>query len=286
MEKVVGGVEAPAVVVEEVMRYEAGALSAVQSPVQAERLVDVSVNGRSLLRMSCTATHLAELVVGRLYAERVIDGADEIASIDIDAREGGVQVRLAGSAERARVHEARVRLARREVDTTGGSNAISWRDGRLEHLSPVAPIAWNPEWILTVAREFARDKTLHARTRGSHSAYLASGESILCVQEDIGRHNAIDKAVGWALMNGADLTECLLFTSGRVPLDMVAKAVRARVPILVSKSVPTDQGAALARACGLTLLCMAQPDSFLVVSDGERSLSENGAGFLEKGGEA
>ena len=73
--------------------------------------------------------------------------------------------------------------------------------------------------------------------------------------EDLGRHNALDKAVGCALTEGVPLAECVLFTSGRVPLDMVRKAIRAGVPVLVSKSMPTVQSAELAAEYGLQLVC-------------------------------
>ena len=65
---------------------------------------------------------------------------------------------------------------------------------------------------------------------------------ILCMREDIGRHNAFDKVVGWAILHGVDLAKRMLYSSGRVPSDMASKAIRARIPILVSKSVATDRG--------------------------------------------
>ena len=98
-------------------------------------------------------------------------------------------------------------------------------------------------------------------------AYLANRERILYVREDIGRHNAFDKAIGSALIDGVDLSQCLLYTSGRVPTDMVVKAIRARLPLLVSKKVATDKTVEVARSLNLTLICRAMPDSFDVLSD-------------------
>ena len=77
--------------------------------------------------------------------------------------------------------------------------------------------------------------------------------AFLRLAEDIGRHNALDKAVGCALTEGVPLAECVLFTSGRVPVDMVRKAIRAGVPALVSKSMPTVQSLELAEEYGLKL---------------------------------
>ena len=77
---------------------------------------------------------------------------------------------------------------------------------------------------------------------------------ILYQCEDLGRHNALDKAVGCALAEGVQLGQCVLYTSGRVPVDMVRKAIRAGVPALVSKTMPTVQSLELAEAYGLKLL--------------------------------
>ena len=90
----------------------------------------------------------------------------------------------------------------------------------------------------------------------------------MCCREDIGRHNAIDKAVGYALIQGIDRGNCYLFTTGRMPADMVMKAVRAGVPLLASKTYPTDEGIALARKTRLTLVTLRPDGSLLIWTDG------------------
>lgn len=85
--------------------------------------------------------------------------------------------------------------------------------------------------------------------------------------EDLGRHNAFDKVVGCALRDGVDLAHCTIFTSGRIPTDMVVKAIRAGIPTLISKAVPTDLTVDMARRYRLTLICSAHSDSLKVFSD-------------------
>lgn len=65
--------------------------------------------------------------------------------------------------------------------------------------------------------------------------------------EDIGRHNALDKVLGWALEQGIPLGECIVYTSGRIPVDMVLKVIRAGVPVFASKAMPTAESVALAK---------------------------------------
>lgn len=108
---------------------------------------------------------------------------------------------------------------------------------------------------------------MHRKSFGTHSCYLARGGEVLYSFEDLGRHNAFDKAIGRALIDGVDLTECTVFTSGRVPTDMAVKAIRAKVPVLASKAVPTDLTVEMARTFNLTLICSAHSDSFRVFND-------------------
>ena len=96
---------------------------------------------------------------------------------------------------------------------------------------------------------------LYRATRAGAQLLCAAQRGNCFACEDLGRHNALDKAVGCAVLAGLPLAECVLYTSGRVPLDMVRKAIRAGVPVLVSKSMPTVQSAELAAEYGLQLVC-------------------------------
>ena len=108
---------------------------------------------------------------------------------------------------------------------------------------------------------------LHRETFAAHSAFLARHGEILYACEDISRHNAVDKVIGLALQNGILPSQCMLFTSGRVPADMVKKAAAAGIPVLLSKSMPTEDAARLAAANGICLIGQLREDGFLVFSE-------------------
>ena len=157
------------------------------------------------------------------------------------------------------------------AETTGGvadaSDMTDVIDIVPEGMEPVTPIPWTPDQVFAMADAIVKDEESRKRRSGTHSAYLWKGGELLCCCEDIGRHNALDKVIGSALMRGTDLSRCALFTSGRVPTDMVAKVVRSRVPLLVSKACATDKTVAAARAYNLTLVCNASRDSMDVFND-------------------
>lgn len=244
-------------------RYSRSGLArTTASNVQKESLLTITVNGVPVMRLACSASMIEELVVGRLLTEGMIDSVDEVIGLAVVERNLRVDVRV--RREASTKPDGAI-----PISPTYSSNLIQLENPSRSRmpLAPVEPIPWSVEHVFRLADVFAEDKTAHRVTRGSHSAYLAVGDKILFCREDIGRHNAFDKVVGAAAMSGVDLSKCTLYTSGRVPTDMAFKAVRAGLPILVSKSVATDKTIELAREYALTLICSATPTSLDVLND-------------------
>lgn len=239
-----------------------GCAQQTSADVPEETLLSVYVNDILTMQIGCSANHLVELVVGRMYSEGLIASVDEIDAISI--------------CENAM--RADVVLIDREADLSSEANAavptcctnnrmLNNYFARPEGMEPVRPVPWTPDQVFAMADAIVKDEESRKRRSGTHSAYLWKGGELLCCCEDIGRHNALDKVIGSALMRGTDLSRCALFTSGRVPTDMVAKVVRSRVPLLVSKACATDKTVAAARAYNLTLVCNASRDSMDVFND-------------------
>lgn len=163
------------------------------------------------------------------------------------------------------------------VKTGGASRTITCTGSHLDELvqgfcltegqerkEKIKPVEWSPGQIYGLAEAFLGYEGLHKCTSASHMAILAMGDEIITVMEDISRHCAIDKVIGYGMLNGTDLSKCMIFTSGRVQYDTVRKLVNAGVPILVSKSVPTMEAAGLAKDRGITLIGRAWPDRYTV----------------------
>ncbi len=229
----------------------------------AEHALEVIVNEQPVMRLVCTPSGLDELVIGRLLTEGLIGSAEDIRELYICPeghtcrvwlREG---LKLEPSAERAA-----------EIGTCCTDNrTLALR--RAEELKRVEPLRWEAEWLKQLAARLGEGEALYRQTHAVHACYLGREGELLCVREDIGRHNALDKAVGYAALHGVRTESCYLFTTGRMPADMVVKAVRAGIPLLASKTYPTDQGLTIARRAGLTLATVERSGRVTVWTDGE-----------------
>jgi FdhD protein len=114
------------------------------------------------------------------------------------------------------------------------------------------------------------------RTGGAHCSVLFSDGRLIARSEDIGRHNTVDKVVGYAILNNIDLSTCVLGCSGRQPAVMVSKAANAGIPIVISRSAPTDKGIRTADLAGVTLICFARGNRFTVYTHPDRIILHQG----------
>jgi len=108
------------------------------------------------------------------------------------------------------------------------------------------------------------------KTGGVHCSVLFQNGALVVRSSDIGRHNTIDKIVGFAVLNGVDLSKCVIGCTGRQPAGMIAKVANAGVPVIVSKAAATDAGIVLADRSNVTLVCFARGERFTVYAHPER----------------
>ena len=249
-----------------IIRYDAGgAPHADTRTILHETMLQVSINGQLAMKLVCTAEDLSALVLGHLYSEGKIAGPEDVLSI-----------RVCDQGLRAQVLTAKpIQISKKPLEIRAcncGEDGVKDRhflsecaDEALEEFI-LPDFTWQPEWIYALARAFREGARLYQLTHGIHSCFLMHEGEILFCCEDIGRHNALDKAIGRALMKGIDLEQCVLFSSGRIPDDMIEKAIRAKVPVLASNAVPTDRAVELARKFHVTLICTAREKGMDVFS--------------------
>lgn len=205
--------------------------------VPREEPMTISLNGREFITMLATPGDAPALAVGFLFSEGIIDRADQVESLEETAQ--GVSVQARGVDLGARLFEQRVLTSGCGRAFTFGNVLDAFAAG--SRRSP-ASLPWVSASILRQAvGEVYRGGDLYRRTRGTHAAALVdTAGSLVAMTEDIGRHNAVDKAIGRRLLTGASFDGLFMVVTGRISSEMVSKIAKTPIPLVVSKSAPTS----------------------------------------------
>jgi len=137
---------------------------------------------------------------------------------------------------------------------------------------PKAASLFDPEMLCQLPPRLREAQAVFGRTGGLHAAALfGPGGELIVLREDIGRHNAVDKVIGWALLGGRlPLSDHVLLVSGRGGFEIVQKAITAGIPLLASVSAPSSLAVQLARELGLTLVGFLRGQRFVIYAGEER----------------
>lgn len=237
--------------------------------VVREELLEVVVDGRSVVMIACAGLHLRELAVGFLRQEGLIEEAADIVRMAF--RTGRVDIRT-----RRRTGRTLPAAAARTIASSGarGSRTLEPPGGRKTDASVCPEL--DARSVRDLMEALLSATAIHERTRGTHCSAIAGSEGILAAREDIGRHNTIDMLCGWALLEGVDLADKILLTTGRVSSEIVAKARRMGVPFIVSHSAATSRAVALAEDLGIAIVGYVRGGSFIVYA-GSRCVRQAGA---------
>lgn len=239
------------------VQYVDAVPSDVEDELAVEQLLQIGINGRPYSLTMRTPGDDRSLVAGLLFTERVIDGRDDLLLYDERVCTesphrsfGDVHLR-AELAERAWV-AGRSTIAGSSCGLCGktDSDALVLPDEPLAHEHKL-----DIGWLIEMQRVVAERQALFQSTGGVHAAAAFTGDGqLLCLMEDIGRHNAVDKVVGHLLLGDLLDQAALVSVSGRVSYEIVAKVYRAAVPFLVSVSAPSTLAVDVCDKMGLTLI--------------------------------
>lgn len=235
-------------------------------PVVSEALLVVRIAGGGDFSLMRTPGDDDALTLGFLLAEGWIERATDVARLELCAGGDSVRVELARPPARPAATRNLVLLS--SCGLCGREDAIPFLAG-LPEAPPGEPVPLTV--LLALSQRMRARQELFAATGGSHAAGLFDlrGE-IVEVAEDIGRHAAFDKAVGRALRQGLELPRLGAWISGRASLEMVAKAARARIALLLAVGAPSDAAIELARRLGLTLGAFARGADLTLFSAPDR----------------
>ncbi len=231
-------------------RWSEGALNPVELAVARETAVSLRLNGREIITLLATDEALDFLAAGFLKGEGFVSRREQIQAIRVDAAAGTVDV------EAVDVDPLAERLLERRAVTSGcgkGTTFTHALDALQSRQAPPGPRVAAAQ-VRALVHELLRGSDLYRTAGGVHSAALASPERILIFRDDIGRHNAVDKIHGECFLRDLPVDDKLLLTTGRVSSEILVKAAKLGVPILVSRSSPTDLALELAERTGITVV--------------------------------
>lgn len=223
--------------------------SSIEDAVARESPLTIILNNQELVTLLCSPTDLKYLTVGFLFSEGLLKSKDKIKKIMIDERRGVVRVETEESGEL--IGDA---LFKRLITSGCGRGASFYNATNATGQKIESQVEISTRDVFTLAGKFQHRSHVYRATGGVHSAALCDKENILVFNEDIGRHNAIDKIFGECIMKDIPTDERVVITSGRISSEIVLKVAKRKIPILISKSAPTDLGVKLANDLGITLL--------------------------------
>src|SRR4030042_155841 len=234
--------------------------------VVREAPVTIFLDDVELVPLLCSPKDLEYLAVGFLFAEGLVNGKEDIKNIFADEKDGAVWVEMVGG------NKPRDEILVKRFVTTGCGRGLSFTDSPKyrKGLKAHGGLKMDANQIALLMKEFQERSHIYKKTGGVHSAGLANARGIVAFNEDIGRHNAIDKILGECVLKGIKTDGLILMTSGRVSSDLLLKAARAKIPVIVSRSAPTDLSVRLARDLGITLVGFARGSRMNVYSNERR----------------
>ncbi|MDD7219600.1 MAG: formate dehydrogenase accessory sulfurtransferase FdhD [Clostridia bacterium] len=202
-----------------------------------EESFTVMIKNGSCWNMNCTPENLEELTLGALFSRGYIENADQVLYLTIDRSEKKILVEL----------------SKKQSDSDGLITEV-------EHSG--YPEKEEQEEIFRMAEEiFEKPGRLFQETGCAHCCAWVKNGKIVCSFEDIGRHNALDKVIGYALKEKISLSEGTLYTSGRISGDYLQKVIRAGVRTVVSRAAVTSQAIEEARKSGIRMMGFVRKNS-------------------------
>jgi FdhD protein len=215
-----------------------------------------------------------ELVAGFLFTEGIIRSAKDVANLRYGNGPGSNQNVVDVELKHHRTLNSKQVRRNFLANSSCGLCGKAFIEGcRLQGIKRPNPrFRLDPEILCSLPETLRSVQVLFGRTGGLHAAALfdASGK-LIAVREDVGRHNAVDKVIGWALLRGRiPLVDCALLASGRGGFEIIQKSLVAGVPLLASISAASGLAVQLARECGLTLVGFLRGRRFVCYCGEER----------------
>lgn len=250
----------------------AGRLVPGERELVEEMAVALCYNGTTHAVMMATPVDLEDFAVGFTLTEDIA-GPDRLESVDVVPRPDGVEIQISMDGAADETLKARRRAMAGPVGCgLCGIESLAQAARPVGYASAEPPASSRCPLSVPAAMEALRAaQPLHDATRSAHAAgFHHFDRGLICVREDVGRHNALDKLVGALSRDGENPAEGAILLTSRVSIEMAQKTVIAGSRVLVAASAPTASAVAVARDAGLTLVAAARGRDYEIYAHSER----------------
>ena len=240
----------------EILKYFDGQITNSYDPVITEYSMDIVLNDKRLVTLLCTPKSLKELTAGFLFSEGIIRSKQDILNIRINEQGGKAYITIEN--EDYFSYSGDYLLAHKAITTACGKRrtvTYSIMDIPMK-LTSIA--SFDPSDILRLMNQFSKMSDLFNSTGGVHSCALCTSEQIIYFEEDIGRHNALDKIIGRALLESISLADKYILTTGRISSEIITKVMKMQIGVIASRSAPTNSAIEIARQSNIVLIGFAR----------------------------
>lgn len=249
-----------------IMRYEDGQLFETEDNYVTEFPLTILVNGKEFATVICSPTHMEELVLGFLASEGAILKMDDLKSIQIDDSKGFAHVELTKSLGDRFEYSTKRMIA----SCCGKSREFYFHNDAAIAKTSMSKIELQPKQILRMMTQLQGASVVFKQTGGLHNAAISDGNNFFEHRQDIGRHNALDKLYGYCIQRHIPVRDKVLIFSGRISSEILIKAAKIGVGVILSKSAPTTLAVQLAKDLNITAIGFIRDRNFNIYSHPER----------------
>lgn len=234
------------------IKYFDGNIKEVEETIVQDETITITINGTINRSLSGLNDSLKEFAVGYLFNENLVETIDDIKKVEIDGAKINVEIDD--------------RLIKNNETVLCSDSAGGWRS-KIKNVKQVeSNLQVTSGELLARIEELKNNAEIWQATGGTHVAGIANGKKFV-VKEDVSRHVAVDKVIGYGILNGFDLSNSYVVYSGRMPADMVIKITRVGIPILVSNAAPAYSGYKIAEKGKVTLVGFVRGQRFNVYNN-------------------
>lgn len=240
---------------EKAQNYKNGKITDVTENVVKDSTITLTINNKIKRSLSAIEDSLKEFAVGYLFNENMVKTLEDIEKIEIDGNKINVEINDT--------------LLKTKETVLCSDSAGGWRS-KINNIEPVTSnFQVKSDELIERIEELKNNAQIWQATGGTHVAGIVYKDNFI-VKEDVSRHVAVDKVIGYGILHDYDLSNCYVIYSGRMPADMVIKIVRAGIPILASNAAPAYSGCETAKKGNVTLVGFLRGQRFNVYNNKNR----------------